>query len=136
MVKRHDTEIKGQLCIVLLRRQFGDVPQKCWQLPKYKFYASREFKAINRFGKKYGLRTVVAAVLYNTRLKSLSDFAQAEVFLQTEANLERLRVLAKDSTTHSPAKHDICEDIREQRTSIRPGLFARLDALGVNNGEG
>lgn len=138
MAKRQsfDGEVKGKLCRTLLQRQFGDLPANVWASPKHKFDSVREFKAINMFAKKYGLKTVVAAVIYNVKLKSLSNYAAAEVFLQQEVDAERRRDLPKDTGPLLAAKQVPIEDLRENRPSveIKMPLFERLTNLGAGNG--
>lgn len=105
------------------------LPQKFWQLVKYKFRYRREIMACRKFIKKYGEATILF-IAQNNYVISWTDYAKIEVLLQKYKESQDRLLLPKDfsSVPSSIKKRGV--DLRESSSlPSKKGLFEKLEEI-------
>lgn len=123
--------------LAFLRRNKGTkLPEKFWQLQRYKWQYRKEIQACRKFIKKYGEPAVLKIALHN-HITTWTDFAHVEFLLQQVAERQQRLAAPKDTSPVKDESVKVADDYRDFAPAPpKKGLFERLKELSNGQEEG
>lgn len=126
----HNMQLRSYVAELMLIRQFGkhSLMPYFWRHPRFKGTYTREVRAISKFIKTYGPSAVVS-VACDVGIRTFTNYAEIEFFIQKEAAKSKRLAVPKD-VTEVYTESETYEDLREPRvTQRKKGIFERLNEL-------
>lgn len=116
--------------LAFLKRNKGTkLPEKFWQLQRYKWQYRKEIQACRKFIKKYG-EAATLSIAMNNHLTTWTDFAHIEFLLQRVAEQSVRLSAPKDTSSVTTESVKVDKDLRDfTPTPKKKNLFERLKEL-------